>query len=549
MQRRSFLQMLVSGAAFVVAGFGRRIASAESGPAKEIFACGVASGDPTADAVVIWTRVSTVGSSTVQKKVRWQVATDAAMTDVIAAGTARTDATRDFTVKVDAGGLPSGRTVFYRFNVDGHFSPVGRTRTLPTGDLRLAKFAVVSCSNHPAGYFHAYREIAQRDDIDAVLHLGDYIYEYEMGGYATDRAEALGRIPDPPTECLSLADYRRRHAQYKQDADSRAMLAAHPLIAIWDDHEVANDAWRDGAQNHQPDEGKWTTRRDAALQAWFEWMPVRDNRRKERRRSGVVPIFRDFRYGNLASVVMLDTRLYGRDAQPDVGETVTRETVTEAMRDPARRMLGSRQERWLRKRLQASADTVWQVIGQQVMVADMRSPDLEPVVNLDGPSYFSREALEAVVAQSKDNPPSFLDTWNGYPHAREDLLQDLAKYARNPLVLSGDLHTALAAELKPAGAERPVAVEFMTTSVSSPGIAAYLPETSPDSVRDATLEQNPGIRFLDIHHRGWLCLTVTPERCTGEWYFLSTVHDREYRSELARSFWVAAGRVADGLHG
>ena len=549
MQRRSFLQMLVSGAAFVVAGFGRRIASAESGPAKEIFACGVASGDPTADAVVIWTRVSTVGSSTVQKKVRWQVATDAAMTDVIAAGTARTDATRDFTVKVDAGGLPSGRTVFYRFNVDGHFSPVGRTRTLPTGDLRLAKFAVVSCSNHPAGYFHAYREIAQRDDIDAVLHLGDYIYEYEMGGYATDRAEALGRIPDPPTECLSLADYRRRHAQYKQDADSQAMLAAHPLIAIWDDHEVANDAWRDGAQNHQPDEGKWTTRRDAALQAWFEWMPVRDNRRKERRRSGVVPIFRDFRYGNLASVVMLDTRLYGRDAQPDVGETVTRETVTEAMRDPARRMLGSRQERWLRKRLQASADTVWQVIGQQVMVADMRSPDLEPVVNLDGPSYFSREALEAVVAQSKDNPPSFLDTWNGYPHAREDLLQDLAKYARNPLVLSGDLHTALAAELKPAGAERPVAVEFMTTSVSSPGIAAYLPEKSPDSVRDATLEQNPGIRFLDIHHRGWLCLTVTPERCTGEWYFLSTVHDREYRSELARSFWVAAGRVADGLHG
>ncbi len=531
-----------------MAGFGRRIASAESGLAKDIFACGIASGDPTADAVVIWTRISALGS-TGQKSIRWQVATDDAMTDVIAAGTSRTEATRDFTVKVDVTGLPSGRTVYYRFDIDGHFSPVGRTRTLPTGDLQLAKFAVVSCSNHPAGYFHAYREVAQRDDIDAVLHLGDYIYEYPMGGYATDRAEALGRIPDPPTECLSLADYRRRHAQYKQDDDSRAMHAAHPLIAVWDDHEIANDAWRDGAENHQPDEGKWSTRRDAALQAWFEWMPIRNNRRNERRRRGVSPIFRDFRYGNLASVIMLDTRLYGRDAQPNMIGTVTEQTVTEAMHDPARRMLGTRQERWLRKRLQASADTVWQIIGQQVMVANMRSPDLEPVVNLDGPSYFSRDALETVVAQSKGNPPSFLDTWNGYPHAREDLLGDLAQHARNPLVLSGDLHTALAAELKPAGAERPVAVEFMTTSVSSPGIAAYLPEKTPDSVRDATLEQNPDIRFLDIRHRGWLCLTVTPERCTGEWYFLSTVHDREYRSDLARSVWVAAGRVADGLHG
>lgn len=549
MQRRTVLQALVSAAAFLMAGFGRRVVSAETDLAKDIFDCGVASGDPTDDAVVIWTRVAVPGDSTQQRNVRWQVATDAAMTNVIATGTKRTDASRDFTVKVDASGLPSGRTLFYRFDVDDHFSPVGRTRTLPTGDLRLAKFAVVSCSNHPAGYFHAYREIAQRDDIDAVLHLGDYIYEYGMGGYATDRAEALGRIPDPPTECLSLADYRRRHAQYKQDADSRVMLAAHPLIAVWDDHETANDAWRDGAQNHQPDEGKWTTRRDAALQAWFEWMPIRNNRRNERRRRGVTPIFRDFRYGNLATVVMLDTRLYGRDAQPNVGDAVTEQTVTDAMRDPARRMLGRRQERWLRKRLQASADTVWQIIGQQVMVANMRSPDLEPVVNLDGPSYFSRDALEAVVAQSKGNPPSFLDTWDGYPHAREDLLQDLAQYARNPLLLSGDLHTALAAELKPAGNERPVAVEFMTTSVSSPGISAYLPEKSPESVRDATLAQNPGIGFLDIHHRGWLCVTVTPERCTGEWHFLSTVHNRSYRSELARSFWIAADKVADGLQG
>ncbi|MEX0977048.1 MAG: alkaline phosphatase D family protein [Woeseia sp.] len=549
MQRRSFLQTLVSSVAFLAAGFGRRIASAESDLAKDVFACGVASGDPTADAVVLWTRIATPGNSTLSKDLRWQVATDAAMTDVVAAGMARTDESRDFTVKVDATGLPSGRTVYYRFDVDGHFSPVGRTRTLPTGDLRLAKFAVVSCSNHPAGYFHAYREIAQQDDIDAVLHLGDYIYEYGMGGYATDRAGALGRIPDPATECLTLTDYRRRHAQYKQDADSRAMLAAHPLIAVWDDHETANDAWRDGAQNHQPDEGKWTARRDAAMQAWFEWMPIRNNRRNERRRRGVTPIFRDFRYGNLASVVMLDTRLYGRDAQANVSETVSEETVTEAMRDAKRRMLGSRQERWLRQRLQASGDTVWQIIGQQVMVANMRSPDLEPVVNLDGPSYFSREALETVVARSKGNPPGFLDTWDGYPHAREDLLQDLSQYARNPVLLSGDLHTALAAELIPAGAEKPVAVEFMTTSVSSPGIAAYLPEKSPDSLRDATLEQNPGIRFLDIHHRGWLCLTVTPQRCTGAWHFLSTVHDRDYHSELARSFWVAADRVVDGLHG
>jgi alkaline phosphatase D len=547
-QRRTFLRTIIAAAAFFATGFGRRNALAAAGVAHDLFTHGVASGDPTDRSVILWTRISVTPDGHKRRaRVQWNVAADPDMTEVIATGKASADRNRDFTVKVDAVGLPAGRTLYYRFDVDGRYSPVGRTRTLPAGDVSTARFAVVSCSNHAAGYFHAYREIANRDDIDAVLHLGDYIYEYGMGGYATDRAETLGRVPDPPTECLSLADYRRRHAQYKLDAHSQAMLVAHPLIAIWDDHEIANDAWRGGAQNHQPDEGRWSTRRGAALRAWFEWMPIRESTLKSAR--GIPAIFRDFRFGNLASVIMLDTRLYGRAMQPNVGDEVTQETVTNALHDGARRMLGARQERWLRERLQASKDTIWQIVGQQVMVANMRSPDLEPVVDLEGPSYFSREALESVVAGSKGNRPSFLDTWDGYPLAREEFLRDLAQHARNPVLLSGDLHTALAAELTPAGGKQPVAVEFMTTSVSSPGISAYLPEKSPNSVRDATLAQNPGIRFLDLHHRGWLCLTVTPERCTGEWHFLDTVHRREYRSEVAQSLWVEAGKVADGLHG
>ena len=274
MLRRSFIRLLASGVLFALLGVR---ANGASHAKRYTFEHGVASGDPLTNGVILWTRVSGADGESVA--VSWRVSSDPGLTPVLASGVAETNSDRDYTVKVDARDLPAGQTLYYQFTVGDVDSPLGTTRTLPHGGVERVRFAVVSCSNHPAGYFHAYREIANRDDLDAVIHLGDYIYEYGMGEYATQNAEALDRIPDPPTEIVSLSDYRRRYAQYRADPDLRAMHAAHPLIVVWDDHEIANDAWQNGAENHstdpENDEGPWRQRRDAAIEAWFEWMPVR----------------------------------------------------------------------------------------------------------------------------------------------------------------------------------------------------------------------------------------------------------------------------------
>ena len=537
MQRRKFLKAILAGVLLIASGLRSRLGLAEVQP---VFRHGIASGDPTDHSVILWTRVSVADAKSVS--VRWQLAEDPQMAQIIASGQTTTDSAKDFTVKVDADGLPAGSTLFYQFRANNSLSPVGRTQTLPSGRVENAKFAVVSCSNYPNGFFNVYREIAGRSDLDAVLHLGDYIYEYGQGGYASKDAEALGRVPSPVNELYSLQDYRMRHAQYKGDPDSQAMLASLPLIAVWDDHEVANDAWRDGAEGHSKDEGAWAARRDAAIQAYFEWMPIRGKSRGRRTR-----IFREFRYGDLASLIMLDTRIHGRDAQPYVGQDVTQESVEAAMVDPKRRMLGSKQERWLRKRLKRAADARWQVLGQQVLVSKMISPDLEPIVDPDEPSVLSKERVQGIIDRSKHNPPSVLDTWDGYPMAREDLYSDLDRYAVNPVFLSGDLHTNLAAELYLKDSDKPVAVELMAGTVSSPTISEVLPEKSPNALRDGVLEQNTHIKYLEGHHRGWLCVTLSHERCVGEWHLIDTIKSRDYKSWLDRTLVIRAGEIGKGF--
>ena len=521
----------------LVAGLRSRAGSTQPEP---VFRHGVASGDPTNDGIILWTRVSGVASQAAQ--VDWQIAEDPEMTRIVASGHTTTDVSQDFTVKIDADGLPSGTTLYFQFRAHGAASVVGRTRTLPKGQVALAKFAVVSCSNHPNGFFHVYREIAGRSDLDAVLHLGDYIYEYGKSGYASEHAEKLGRIPTPADELRSLQDYRQRHAQYKRDPDSQAMLASLPLIAVWDDHELANDSWRDGAEGHSQEEGDWALRRDVAIQAYFEWMPIRGEPRGRKTR-----IFRDFRYGNLASLIMLDTRFHGRDPQPYIGEDVTPESINAALADRKRRMLGRTQERWLRKRLTRASDTTWQVLGQQVLVSKMISPDLEPIVDPEKPSVISKERVQGIIERSKHNPPAVLDTWDGYPRAREDLYEDLSQYAVNPVILSGDLHTHLAAELIAEKSDVPVAVEFMTGAVSSPVTTDALPERQPNALRDGVLGQNPWLKYLDGSRHGWLCLTLTQERCTGEWHLIDKIRSRDYRSWRDKTLSVRAGEIAKGL--
>ena len=541
MLRRSFVQLFASGVLLALLGTRGRAASASD---LYEFRHGVASGDPLKDAVILWPRVSNASGESL--KLNWQVARDEALSDIVASGVAKTDADRDYTVKVDARGLPSDALLYYRFAIGDNVSPVGRTRTLPAGSVDAARFAVVSCSNHPYGFFNAYRDIAEHDDLDAVIHLGDYIYEYGLGEYGTERAEALGRIPDPPTEVVTLSDYRRRYAQYRSDPDLKAAHAAHPMICVWDDHELANDAWRDGAENHgngkETDEGPWEARRDTAIRAWFEWQPVRGEPDGGRTR-----IYRDYRYGDLLRLIMLDTRIYGRDPQPDIsGTDFTRPSILDVLNDGERQMLGRKQQRWLRKRLKKRG-TTWQVIGQQVLLTPLDSPDLEPLLDLTRPSLIPVESLRQNIALSKTNPPVLLDTWDGYPWARRQLLKDIERYGFNTVVLSGDLHTSIAGNVRLDGASDVTTVEFMATSVTSPGFAEYLPEAHPGAVAEATLKQNPDLRYMETDRRGWLHMTFTHKECVGEWRLLDTITDTDYTVSVDRRLSVAAGEVAAGL--
>lgn len=275
--------------------------------AETVFTHGIASGDPLQDRVILWTRAAPKDGAARNMEVAWHVATDPEFANIIIEGSGRAGLASDFTLKVDAVGLKPGSEYYYRFMCEGETSSVGRTRTMPEGAVEAASFAVVSCSNYPQGFFHVYKEIANRD-VMAVLHLGDYLYEYPAGGYANERmTDEFGRQVDPKGEVIALDDYRRRYALYRSDPDLQAVHAAHPFICVWDDHEIANDTWRTGAQNHNEGEGPFEARKTAALKAYHEWLPIRDNAEGDQNR-----IYRAFEVGDLASLIMLDTRLVGR---------------------------------------------------------------------------------------------------------------------------------------------------------------------------------------------------------------------------------------------
>ena len=306
--RRDFIIRMGSVSAVVSAG---AVLSACGGMASTDdvaqFAYGVASGDPLSDRVILWTHAKYAGKTDIVGLI-YQVATDNAFTtsSVVASGVTIASASTNFTAKVDATGLEAGKTYFYRFIAGSTTSPVGKTRTLPASTATEVKFAVFSCANYPEGFFHVYG-LASQSDAQYAIHLGDYLYEYPTGTYPT--TPTASRIHDPSTEIYSLADYRTRHAQYKTDPDLKVLHASMPMIAVWDDHEIANDTYKDGAENHDATkEGTFSARKAAALQAYHEWMPVR---------TGIDQsiIYRSFDFGSVLSLHMLDTRLIGRDKQ------------------------------------------------------------------------------------------------------------------------------------------------------------------------------------------------------------------------------------------
>ncbi|MPZ20773.1 MAG: hypothetical protein GEV06_23115 [Luteitalea sp.] len=476
------------------------------------FGHGVASGDPLADRVVLWTRVAPVAGEVVE--VRWQVARDAGMQELVARGTQPTTRARDFTVKVDVAGLDPATTYYYQFEARGIRSPIGRTRTLPVGSVDRVRLAVASCSNYPWGFFNAYRRIAERADLDAVLHLGDYLYEYQNGAYGD--GTSLGRVPLPDKETVTLADYRLRHATYKSDVDLQEAHRQHPFITVWDDHEVTNNPWTGGAANHDPDEGEgdWLTRRAAAVKAYFEWMPIRDPGMTRQ-----LQIYRAFPFGDLLDLVMLDTRLTGRDEQ------VPREDVT-ALMSPTRTLLGPAQEAWLAGELVASkrAGVTWRVLGQQVMFG----PTLHPEGGIRNP-----------------------DAWDGYQGARQRLF-DLFTRERldNLVVLAGDVHSSWALDVAPDPLSKTaydpdtgrgaLAVEYVTPGITSPGAYTDEPEKAETGLAPVRA-RNPHIKLIDAVHRGYMIVDVTPQRAQAEWFFTPTVTERTNQERFAAAFATAAG--------
>lgn len=535
--RRAFLRGL-SAAAVLSPAAVRAVAHV---PRDPVFTHGVASGDPLADRVVLWTRIAPRPGP--QHPVQWEVALDAGFRQTVRRGTAFARAAADWTVKVDVTGLPPGRTLHYRFHALGRTSMAGRTKTLAVTAVTQVRLAVFSCSNYPAGYFHAYAEAARVSDLDATIHLGDYIYEYGRDGYASQDAAALGRVSDPPEEIVALADYRRRYAQYRSDPDLQALHAAAPMIAVWDDHEIANDTWREGAQNHQSaTEGPFEARKAAALQAYHEWMPTRlsDPARPDR-------IYRSFTFAQLVDLHMLDTRLVGRDLQLDYANYIGAGGFDAArfvadIGQPSRQLLGAEQTAWLTQRL-ASTSATWTVLGQQVLMGRMNVP-APLVLGQISFSAYSALLVKAQLAPGTLTPqelailaqpaiPYNLDAWDGYAAARETVLGAARTFDKNLVVLAGDTHNAWANDLQDA-VGRQVGVEFATPAVSSPGLEEYFPSEDPVAVA-AGLEQIIGpLVYANTKERGFLLVTATPDECRAEWRYVSTVKSASYTAFTGR---------------
>lgn len=485
-----------------------RSVDALSQAANPVFRHGVASGDPLADRVVIWTRVTTTQSA---PSVAWTVARDEKMAQVVARGEAQTAAARDFSVKVDVTGLDPATTYYYRFATTGEQSPVGRTKTLPRGSVSRVRIGVVSCSNLPQGFFNAYACLALRRDLDAILHLGDYIYEYANAQYGD--GSKLGRIPAPNKEMVTLAEYRQRHAQYKADPDSQAVHQAHPFICVWDDHEFTNNSWSGGAQNHNnngEDEGSWTARRAAALQAYLEWMPIRN---AQPALDG--KIYRSFRFGDLASLIMLDTRIIGRDEQAG------RDNV-EQIESATRQLLGPEQEGWLAEQFTTASrnGARWTLLGQQVVFAPQ--------------------------TPARGGSPN-TDSWDGYRGARRRVF-DMVERAKidNFAVLTGDIHSSWAYDLPrdpfagydKATGKGSLGVEFAGTSVTSPSNVGRDGEAQLAQIRNA----RPHLHYVDGRYRGYFVVDLTRERLQADYYAVATIQERSTKERFEKGFITESGR-------
>ncbi|MFT5891185.1 MAG: alkaline phosphatase D [Dokdonia sp.] len=494
---------------------------------------GVASGDPLSDRVIIWTRITPEDDQ--DTDVLWRMATDIAFTNVIQEGSFTTNASIDYTVKIDVEGLQPETTYYYHFYdaVTSKSSIIGRTRTAPTGtsDMSHLRFAITSCSNYQAGYFNAYKKIAERQDLDAVIHLGDYIYEYGGGpgtyGYDESRAD---RINEPIDEIIELVDYRARYSLYRLDPDLRAAHQQNPFITIWDDHESANDSYRDGAENHDDSEGAWEDRKSISKQVYFEWLPIRNHPDNK--------ITRVLSYGDLATIINLDTRLEGREEQ--IVDATNPDLYNED-----RTMLGAPQKEWLLNEL-SSSTSKWNLITNQVMFAEFNVGWVGPILNV------SPDVLES----------TFLDIWDGYP-AERDIIVDYIKDNEidNVVFLTGDVHTTFSFDISkrptdnhpddapvdydPETGEGSIAVEFVGPSITSANFDENLPPEVSQLIAsginaEATVNgfqnPNPHMKYTNLDDHGYYVLDITEERAQSDYYFVD-IFDTDAAGESFGEGW------------
>lgn len=478
-------------------------------PKMAMFMHGIASGDPLTDAVILWTRV-TLDAETVTAATPTQVdyvmslATD--LSAPVKTGNFTTGPERDYTVKVDATGLVSYTTYYYQFSIrlaDGMVmkSPIGRTKTAPkVGDTQRLRIVSTSCQNYSFGFFNPLGAIAAKAaDLDLMLFLGDYIYE--TGG----ASQVPGRSHVPAKEITTLGDYRQRHAQYKTDPDLQACHQQIAYISIWDDHETTNNSYRASADNHTEGpmaEGCWEERMGWAIRAYFEWMPIRDNASTGFDAptaaacpgvplSGFLPegngsIERNFKYGELADIIMLDTRLQGRAIQNGTAIVTAEQTI-----------LGTAQRERFLASLSASTAT-WKIIGQQMTFAPVKAV---PLPEAQGGTFLNEDA------------------WDGYRFDRNAVLKHLADNSiDNVVFLSGDTHVVTAFDVpvepsnpmlyNPATGAGSLAVEFSNSGVANVGILG-----------EFLMASNPHLKYANIAERGYLLLDITPARTQGEYFF------------------------------
>ncbi len=497
------------------------------------FTHNVASGEPGPNSVLLWTRyVSKTGG---QSKVRVEVSDTPNFAKIVTGGEMITGPWRDHTVKITVDGLQPGRFYWFRFIApDGTKSPTGRTKTLPVGKTAQFNIAIFSCSNLGFGEFNAYGHAAARNDIDLVLHMGDYIYEYGRGGY--DNGTQFSEKLFPAGECLTLADYRLRYASYRTDPQLQALHANFPWIPSTDDHESANDSWEGGAQNHTADEGDWSARRNAASQVWREWLPVGD-----------LP-WKRYDFGDLGSYFRTDTRVVGRTKPYWAGDLMRAADSAKAFadfrdrawRDPASTMFGTEQESWLFQNFARSKGT-WTVLGSGTNMGYNYTP--EEAMNWFGPNTpdFRKNYSRQGIAAAKAGLPYNFDNWGGYPVARSRVFAHAQKNDLNLVVVSGDSHNGWAFDLPEDG--RPAGVEFGGHSVSSPGIESATAGTDPNRIaRDILARNTQELRWVDTSNRGYMHLSLTPKAATNNWVFMDTVRTLSLKTKPGHSLRVRAGR-------